>query len=201
MCRWWRFNRVMIIRQGITTTMANYVFHIICFEVRLFFVPYVWLGHILVLCEAVAEINSSYVDTNVLHHGGRCSMMDPVFLFVSYPRTTYHITMTPKQQQAGSEQVDCMDPFCREKKNNRGMTRWGKASWKDQVTWYQSGGCVVLLEVWALTFNSIQFILYCPFSQITNVPQRALQSVHIDIPVPESHIGSGKTPKQPFTGN
>jgi len=45
-----------------------------------------------------------------------------------------------------------------------------------------------------------QFILYSPFSQITNLPQRALQSVHIDIPVPGPHIGSGKTPKQPFTG-
>jgi len=32
------------------------------------------------------------------------------------------------------------------------------------------------------------------------LPQSALQSVHIDIPVPETHIGSGKTPKQAFTG-
>jgi len=30
--------------------------------------------------------------------------------------------------------------------------------------------------------------------------QSALQSVHIDIPVPKPHIGSGRTPKQPFTG-
>jgi len=30
--------------------------------------------------------------------------------------------------------------------------------------------------------------------------QSALQSVHIDIPVPKPHIGSGKTPKQPSTG-
>jgi len=30
--------------------------------------------------------------------------------------------------------------------------------------------------------------------------QSALQSVHINIPVPKLHIGSGKTPKQPFTG-
>jgi len=28
----------------------------------------------------------------------------------------------------------------------------------------------------------------------------ALQSVHIDIPVSKPHIGSGKTPKQPFRG-
>jgi len=42
--------------------------------------------------------------------------------------------------------------------------------------------------------------LYSPFSQITNLSQSALQSVHIDIPVPEPHIGSGKTPKYPFTG-
>jgi len=42
--------------------------------------------------------------------------------------------------------------------------------------------------------------LYCPLSQITNLSQSALQSVHIDIPVPEPHIGSEKTPKQPFTG-
>jgi len=46
--------------------------------------------------------------------------------------------------------------------------------------------------------NSIQFILYRPFSHITNLPQRALESVHIDIPVPEPHIGSGTTPKKPF---
>jgi len=32
-------------------------------------------------------------------------------------------------------------------------------------------------------FVYIQFILYSPLSQITNLPQRALQSVHIDIPV------------------
>jgi len=30
------------------------------------------------------------------------------------------------------------------------------------------------------------------------LPQRALQSVHIDIPVSELHIGSGTTPKQLF---
>jgi len=30
--------------------------------------------------------------------------------------------------------------------------------------------------------------------------QSALQSVHIDIPVPKPHLGSGTTPKQPFTG-
>jgi len=40
--------------------------------------------------------------------------------------------------------------------------------------------------------------MYSPFSQITNLPQSALQSV--DIPVPEPHIGSGKTPKQLFMG-
>jgi len=45
------------------------------------------------------------------------------------------------------------------------------------------------------TCGSIQFILYSPFSQIKNVPQSALQSVHIDISVQELHIGSGKTPK------
>jgi len=48
------------------------------------------------------------------------------------------------------------------------------------------------------TFNSIQFIFYSPFSQITHLPQRALQSVHIDIPDLWPHIGSGTTPKQPF---
>jgi len=48
--------------------------------------------------------------------------------------------------------------------------------------------------------NFIQFILYSPFSQITNLPQSALQSVHIDIPDPEPHIGAGKTPKQSFHG-
>jgi len=42
--------------------------------------------------------------------------------------------------------------------------------------------------------------LYSPFSKITNLPQRASQSVNIDIPVPEPHIRSGTTPKQPFTG-
>jgi len=30
------------------------------------------------------------------------------------------------------------------------------------------------------------------------LPQRALQSVHIDIPDPEPHIGSGKTPQKTF---
>jgi len=52
----------------------------------------------------------------------------------------------------------------------------------------------------SISFNSIQFIFYSPFSQITDLPQRALQSVHIDIPVPEPHIGSRKTPKQTFMG-
>jgi len=47
-------------------------------------------------------------------------------------------------------------------------------------------------------FNRVY--LYSPFSQITNLSQSSLQSVHIDIPVPKPHIGSGKTPKQPFTG-
>jgi len=32
---------------------------------------------------------------------------------------------------------------------------------------------------WLVQFNSIQFILSCPISQITNLPQRAFQSVHI----------------------
>jgi len=32
------------------------------------------------------------------------------------------------------------------------------------------------------SFNSIRFILYRSLSQITNLPQRALQSVDIDIP-------------------
>jgi len=51
---------------------------------------------------------------------------------------------------------------------------------------------------YSIQSNSIY--LYSPFSQITNLSQSALQSVHIDIPVPEPHIGSGTTPKQPFTG-
>jgi len=33
-------------------------------------------------------------------------------------------------------------------------------------------------------FNSIQFVVYSPISQITNLPQRALQSVHIRHPWP-----------------
>jgi len=37
-------------------------------------------------------------------------------------------------------------------------------------------------------FNSVY--LYSPFSQITNLSQSALQSVRIDIPVPEPHVGS-----------
>jgi len=40
------------------------------------------------------------------------------------------------------------------------------------------------IELNWIQFNSLQFILYSPFSQITNLPQSALQSVHIDIPVP-----------------
>jgi len=43
-----------------------------------------------------------------------------------------------------------------------------------------------------------------PKSLITNLPQRALQSVHIRHPCPaRPHNGSGKTPKKqkkPFTG-
>jgi len=54
------------------------------------------------------------------------------------------------------------------------------------------------------SFNSIQFILYSPISQITNVPQRALQSVHIRHPWPlTSHRirrNSPKNWKNPFTG-
>jgi len=46
------------------------------------------------------------------------------------------------------------------------------------------------------TFHSIQFILYSSFSQLTNVSQSALQSLHIDIPVPGPHIGSGTTPQK-----
>jgi len=42
-------------------------------------------------------------------------------------------------------------------------------------------------------FNSVY--LYRPISQITNLSQSALQSVHIDIPAPKPLIGSGKTPK------
>jgi len=42
-------------------------------------------------------------------------------------------------------------------------------------------------------FNSVY--LYSPISQITNLSQSALQSVHIDIPAPKPRIGSGKTPK------
>jgi len=46
-----------------------------------------------------------------------------------------------------------------------------------------------LAWIWSV-FNSIQFIVYSPISQITNLPQRAVQSVHIyDIPVPAPHIG------------
>jgi len=36
------------------------------------------------------------------------------------------------------------------------------------------------------TFNSIQFILYSPISHITNLPQRALQSLHIRHPCPRT---------------
>jgi len=38
-------------------------------------------------------------------------------------------------------------------------------------------------------------VLYCPISQFTNLSRSALQSIHIDIPAPKPHIGSGKTPK------
>jgi len=44
-----------------------------------------------------------------------------------------------------------------------------------------------------IQFNSVY--LYSPISQITNLSQSALQSVHIDIPAPKPHIGPGKTPK------
>jgi len=51
----------------------------------------------------------------------------------------------------------------------------------------------------SITFLT-QYILYSPKSQITNLLQRALQSVHIDIPVPGPHIGKTpqKTQKKPF---
>jgi len=38
----------------------------------------------------------------------------------------------------------------------------------------------------SIQFNSIQFILYSPSSQITNFPQRALQSVPIRHPCPKT---------------
>jgi len=47
--------------------------------------------------------------------------------------------------------------------------------------------------------NSIQFICIAHFHKL-EICLSALQSVHIDIPAPKPHIGSGKTPKQPFTG-
>jgi len=43
----------------------------------------------------------------------------------------------------------------------------------------------------ASPFNSVYFLE----PNITNLPQRALQSVHIDIPVPKPHIGSEKLPR------
>jgi len=55
--------------------------------------------------------------------------------------------------------------------------------------------------VLSLIFNSIQFILNNPISQITNVPQRALQSVHIDIPdLTSEQEKLQKHRKNPFTG-
>jgi len=47
--------------------------------------------------------------------------------------------------------------------------------------------------------SSIQFICIAHFHKL-QICRSALQSVHVDIPVPEPHIGSGKNPKQPFTG-
>jgi len=44
-------------------------------------------------------------------------------------------------------------------------------------------------------FSSLEFILYSPKSQITNPPQRALQSVHIRH-LAGPHIGSGNTPQK-----
>jgi len=45
--------------------------------------------------------------------------------------------------------------------------------------------------------NSIQFIVYSPISQITNLPQRALQSVHIRHPWPlTSHRIRKNSPPQ-----
>jgi len=38
----------------------------------------------------------------------------------------------------------------------------------------------------SILFNSLQFILYCPQSNIRNLPQRALQSVHIRHPCPRT---------------
>jgi len=51
---------------------------------------------------------------------------------------------------------------------------------------------------YSIQFNPVY--LYSPISHITNLSQSAFQSEHIDIPVPKPHIGAGKTPKQPFTG-
>jgi len=48
--------------------------------------------------------------------------------------------------------------------------------------------------------KSIQFICRAHFHRLQICLRVLLQSVHIDIAVPEPHIGSGKTPKQPFTG-
>jgi len=58
----------------------------------------------------------------------------------------------------------------------------------------------------AIQYNLIQSILYSPLSQITNLPKRALQSVHIQHPCPRtSHwirknspqISQGKKGKKP----
>jgi len=63
------------------------------------------------------------------------------------------------------------------------------------------GGCQTVAEA----FNSIQFILYSPISQITNLPQKALQSVHIPrspsdqekLPRNRNKLSQGKKGKKP----
>ena len=57
-----------------------------------------------------------------------------------------------------------------------------------------------LSKYWQTLFNSIQFILYSPKSQI-QICLWGLNSLYTyDIPVPGPHIGSGKTPPKKISG-
>jgi len=53
--------------------------------------------------------------------------------------------------------------------------------------------------MYCVSNNSIQFICIAHFHKL-QICLGVLYNLYTDIPVPEPHIGSGKTPKQPFTG-
>jgi len=93
--------------------------------------------------------------------------------------------------------------------------RWNSTSWHDEKKIWQPLKPHCGQSMGALTFvrfgyrwkdhareysrswdDSIQFIWYSPLSEITNLPQRALQSVHIRHPCPRTSHGIRKNSQE-----